>query len=119
MNTADLVASPAREASEHAAAQAPDGARHAGKRGWGSLLGWAAVLAILGGTWHGADMRPLDLISDSGNMGQFAKDFFPPDFSEWRSYLQEMFVTLSVAVWGTALALVFAVPCGLLSASNI
>jgi hypothetical protein len=54
----------------------------AGRRGWPSLLGWIAVLAVLAGTWHSADMRPLDLISDSANMGQFAKDFFPPDFTE-------------------------------------
>jgi phosphonate transport system permease protein len=126
MNSADLIASPER-ASEAAANQAgprsapvagqPGAA--AGKRSWWSLLGWVAVLAVLGGAWHGADMRPLDLLSDSGNMGQFAKDFFPPDFSEWRSYLHEMAVTLSVAVWGTALSLVCAVPCGLMSAHNM
>ncbi|MDI7046774.1 hypothetical protein QMN58_25020, partial [Escherichia coli] len=92
MNTVDLITSPTR-AREALAAQA---ARHpapaAGKRSWLSLVGWIAVLAVLGGAWHGADMRPLDLFSDSGNMGQFAKDFFPPDFTEWRSYLHEMYV---------------------------
>ncbi len=132
MNTADSIASPAR-ASESSDARAtqhaqvvsePRAEKHrdmarAGKRGWLSLLGWIAVLAVLGGAWHGADMRPLDLISDSANMGQFAKDFFPPDFTEWRSYVNELLVTLSVAVWGTALALVCAVPCGLMSAHNI
>lgn len=89
------------------------------KRSWLSLLGWAAVFAVLGVGWHGADMRPFDLWSDAGNMGQFAKDFFPPDFTEWRTYLHEMYVTLSVAVWGTALSLVCAVPCGLMCARNM
>jgi phosphonate transport system permease protein len=91
----------------------------AGKRSWTSLLGWIVVIGVLGLSWHAADMRPLDLLTDSGNMGQFAKDFFPPDFSEWRTYLHEMGVTLAVAVWGTALSIVCAIPFGLMSAHNM
>lgn len=64
-------------------------------------------------------MRPLELFRDSGNMATYASSFFPPDFHEWRTYLQEMIVTLQIAVWGTVLAVVFAVPFGLLSSSNI
>ncbi len=89
------------------------------KRSWWSLIGWMALFAVLGASWQSADMRPLDLIRDSGNMLQFGRDFFPPNFTEWRTYVHEMIVTLAVAVWGTALALVCAVPCGLMSASNI
>ncbi|MBB5418050.1 phosphonate transport system permease protein [Paraburkholderia atlantica] len=118
MNTADLITSPAH-ASEAAAAQAARAKDRAGKRSWWSLLGWIAVLAVLGGAWHGADMRPLDLLSDSANMGQFAADFFPPDFTEWRTYVHEMYVTLAVAIWGTVLSLVCAVPFGLMSAHNL
>jgi len=90
-----------------------------GKRTLLQALGWAALLIILGWAWTGADMRPLDLYKDSANMGKFLKEFFPPDFREWRSYLREMIVTLHIAVWGTALAIVTAVPCGLLSSSNL
>ncbi|MGF6260645.1 phosphonate transport system permease protein [Paraburkholderia youngii] len=118
MNTTDLIVSPAR-ASEAAAAQAAQSKDRAGKRSWWSLLGWIAVLAVLGGAWHGADMRPLDLLSDSANMGKFAADFFPPDFTDWRTYLHEMYVTLAVAIWGTALSLVCAVPFGLMSSHNL
>lgn len=84
-----------------------------------SMLAWAGVLILLAGSWGGADMRPLDLVRDSGNMAQYAADFFPPDFGQWRLYLQEMIVTLQIALWGTALAVVFAVPLGLLSSANI
>ncbi|WP_144140638.1 phosphonate ABC transporter, permease protein PhnE [Paraburkholderia sp. BCC1884] len=119
MNTVDLSTSPARSSDALAAQAARQPAPVAGKRSWFAIIGWIVVLAVLGGAWHGADMRPLDLFSDSANMGQFAKDFFPPDFSDWRSYLHEMYVTLSVAVWGTALSLVCAVPCGLMSAHNM
>ncbi len=64
-------------------------------------------------------MRPLALMRDAGNMGRFAADFFPPDFHDWRIYLEEMLVTLHIAVWGTVLAIVCAVPFGLASSTNI
>jgi phosphonate transport system permease protein len=84
-----------------------------------TLLAWGAVLTLLVGSWKGADMRPLDLVRDAGNMATYAADFFPPKFGDWHVYLQEMIVTLQIALWGTALAVVFAVPLGLLSSSNI
>lgn len=64
-------------------------------------------------------MRPLELMRDAGNMGTYLADFFPPDFGEWRHYVKEMLVTLQIAVWGTALAIVCAIPFGLLCASNV
>ena len=64
-------------------------------------------------------MRPADLVRQSGNMTEYAASFFPPDFREWRYYLEEMVVTLQIALWGTVLAVVCAVPLGLLSSSNI
>ena len=84
--------------------------------GW---LAWGALLAMLVGSWKGADMRPFDLVRDAGNMATYAADFFPPKFHDWRIYLTEMLVTLEIALWGTALAVVFAVPLGLLSSANI
>lgn len=83
------------------------------------LLAWGLLLALLAGSWRGADMRPFDLVRDAGNMATYAFDFFPPKFGDWRLYLQEMIVTLEIALWGTALAVVFAVPLGLLSSVNI
>nr|WP_144634242.1 phosphonate ABC transporter, permease protein PhnE [Bordetella genomosp. 13] len=84
-----------------------------------TLLAWAAVFLLLGLSWQGADMRPMDLLRDSGNMGTFAADFFPPDFRDWRNYLAEMLVTVQIALWGTFLAIVVAVPAGLMCSSNI
>jgi phosphonate transport system permease protein len=87
--------------------------------GLGGVLAWGVVLAILAGSWKGADMRPADLVRDAGNMAKYAAGFFPPNFHEWRTYLEEMLVTLQIAVWGTALAVVCAVPFGLLCAENL
>lgn len=83
------------------------------------LLAWGILLALLAGSWRGADMRPFDLVRDASNMATYAADFFPPKFGDWRVYLQEMLVTVEIALWGTALAVVCAVPLGLLSSANI
>jgi phosphonate transport system permease protein len=52
-------------------------------------------------------------------MAQYASGFFPPDFREWRHYLAELVVTLQIALWGTALAIVCSVPLALLASGNL
>lgn len=64
-------------------------------------------------------MRPLDLVRDSGNMATYAAEFFPPNFSQWRMYVGEMVITLQIALWGTALAVVTAVPLALMASANL
>lgn len=59
------------------------------------------------------------LITDGANMGRFAADFFPPDFSDWRLYIEELVVTVQIALWGTVLAIICAVPLGIMSAENM
>ena len=88
------------------------------KTSWLSLLAWGVFLALLAWSWRGAEMRPLDLVRDSSNMAQYAAEFFPPNFKDWKFYLQEMVVTLQIALWGTVLAVIFAVPLGLLSSAR-
>ncbi len=89
------------------------------KRSTTNVLGWGALVAILMWSWDGADMRPMELIRDSDNMVQYLLGFFPPNFTEWEIYVQEMLITIQLAVWGTVLAVVCSVPCGILSAENI
>ena len=84
-----------------------------------NLLMWGVLLALLAGSWKGADMRPAELWRDSGNMLQFAQSFFPPDLHDWRYYLQELIITLQIALWGTALAVICAAPLSLLAAANL
>ncbi len=83
------------------------------------LVLYALAFALLAWSWEGAEIRPLALVRDAGNMATFASDFFPPNFRDWKYYVEEMLVTIQIAIWGTALAVVFAVPFGLLSAENI
>ncbi|WP_334189383.1 phosphonate ABC transporter, permease protein PhnE [Noviherbaspirillum sp.] len=89
------------------------------KQDFGKLFMWGVLLAVLVASWKGADMRPLELFSDAGNMATYAASFFPPDFTDWRVYADELLVTLQIAVWGTVLAVICAIPFGLLCSSNI
>ncbi len=86
---------------------------------FGTTLIWAAFFLVLIWSWEGADMRPLDLIEDSGNMAVFIGEFFPPNFHDWRIYVAEMVITVHIAVWGTVLAVVCAIPCGLMCSENL
>ncbi len=85
----------------------------------GQLLALIATAVVLAWAWRGAEMRPGELVRDSGNMVALARDFFPSDFSEWRSYAREMVLTVQIALWGTSLAILCAIPCGLLCAGNV
>ncbi len=87
--------------------------------GWLYYAAWAVALAVLAWAWRGAEIRPLDLIKDSGNIGTYASDFFPPDFRDWRIDAKEMVITVHIALWGTVFAVLAAVPMGLLCSSNI
>ena len=87
--------------------------------GWLHYATWAAAALGLAWAWQGAEIRPLDLLRDSANIGTYASEFFPPDFGDWRIYLREMIVTVHIAVWGTLLAVVAAVPLGLLASANV
>jgi phosphonate transport system permease protein len=105
-------------ASQAAAKSAPD-VRLSKPRAWWHYLVMGMLAAILVWSWDGAEIRPLEFIRHADNMVKFSADFFPPNFHDWRNYIQEMIVTLQIAIWGTALAIVFAVPFGLLCAENL
>lgn len=89
------------------------------QHGWWHYAAWAMAISVLAWAWRGAEIRPLDLIRDSGNIGTYAKEFFPPDFSDWRIYARELVITVQIALWGTVLAVLAAVPMGLLCSANI
>ncbi len=80
---------------------------------------WGVLFAILALSWEGADMRPWELIDNAANMNQFAAGFFPPDMSQWKMYVEEIWITIQIAIWGTALSIVCSIPFGILSSENI
>lgn len=59
------------------------------------------------------------LVTDAEKMGIYLSGFLRPDFSQWALYFEQIVVTVQIALWGTFLAVVAAVPFGLLSARNV
>ena len=86
-------------------------------RGLRPRLAWAAgVLALARvARWQGADMRPLDLLQRLRQHGAITLAASSRPISGSGALPAEMMVTLQIAMWGTALAVVCAVPLGLLS----
>ncbi len=89
------------------------------KRSVTNLLMWGVIFGLLAMSWEGADMRPLSLIENAENMSQFASGFFPPDMSQWKMYVSEIWITVQIAIWGTALSIVCSIPFGILSSENL
>lgn len=83
------------------------------------LIGWGLLFIVLGLSWNGAEMNPMALYEYSGNMVKLAGDFFPLNFHDWQYYIKEMIITIQIAVWGTTLAIVAAIPLGVLCSENI
>jgi phosphonate transport system permease protein len=89
------------------------------KKSLAYYIGWAVAFGVLAWSWGGAEMNPTALFTEAGNMSAFLQGFFPPNFTDWPDYLNDMVVTVQVAVWGTVLAVVLSIPFGILSAENI
>lgn len=78
------------------------------------------ILVLLAWSWAPAEMaNSVHLVTDWRNMAQFAEAFMRPNFHEWELYTSEMLVTIQIAVWGTALAVVLGIPFAILSSSNV
>lgn len=92
---------------------------HTSKLSWRQLLGWIVGFSVLGWAWQGAEMAPGQLVANAENMVTLTSDFFPPSFGNLGYYIGQMLVTIQIAIWGTLLAILFAIPFGLLSSDNL
>jgi phosphonate transport system permease protein len=86
-------------------------------RGW---LGLVLVFGLLAWSWNAAEMfHASALVTDWRNMAEFGSAFLHPNFHDWDSYLSDMVVTIQIAIWGTALAVVFGIPFSILCSANV
>jgi phosphonate transport system permease protein len=84
------------------------------------ILVWGGVILILMIAFRPVDMAHLPrLFSNSENMRQFGREFLKPDFSQWRLYVAQMWLTIQIAMWGTTLAVLIAIPFGLACSRNV
>lgn len=92
---------------------------------WSRLL-WLGIVGLLVWASFGAEVSPQRLwmglerswLFIVGNPERPGSGFFPPDFSRLPEYLNEMIVTVQMAIWGTALAFMLALPLSILGAAN-
>ena len=83
-------------------------------------LVWGGLALVLIWSWGPAEMfRLVSLFTDAGNMADYAKGFLSPNFHDWEIYVDEMILTVQIAIWGTVLAIIFGIPFALLSSNNI
>jgi len=91
------------------------------------VLLWGGVLALLAISFKAAGIGKFpELFANGDRMRDFMRAFFsafgdPKLFMsmDWPTYVGKMWETIQMALWGTAMAIVLAIPLGLLAARNI
>jgi phosphonate transport system permease protein len=91
------------------------------------LLLWGGVLILLVISFRPAEIDKFpQLFTDTERTAGFARQFFAPfgDLKlfmsmDWDLFIGKMWQTIQMALWGTALAIIVAIPLGLLGARNI
>ena len=84
------------------------------------LLVWGGLLALLLISFAPVEVAKLPLLfTNSESMRQFGRAFLKPDFSQGWLYARQMWLTVQIALWGTCIAVVVAVPFGLACSRNV
>jgi len=93
--------------------------RALGERAFDVLI-WGGLAVVLLSSMRSVELGKIgDLFGGTGNMSKLGAEFIRPNFSDGLSYIGAMWLTVQMALWGTALALVIAVPLGLAGARNV
>jgi len=84
------------------------------------VLVWGGIAVLLIYSIGDVDLANLsNLFTNAENTRNFAAGLLKPDFSDWRQFVEQMWLTIQIALWGTFLAVFLAVPLGLAAARNI
>jgi phosphonate transport system permease protein len=84
------------------------------------MLVWGGVILLLVIAFKPAEISKFTLLfTNSENMRTYGKDLLRPDFTQWRLYVGMMWLTVQIAMWGTFLAVILAVPFGLACSRNL
>ena len=85
-----------------------------------NLVVAAVFLVVLGFTWVKTEVDPWLLITKSDNLGRVLGGFAHPDFkSLWDPILLKTFETLYIAILGTTVGSIIAVPLSFFAARNL
>ena len=95
------------------------------RRNWNRLM-WLGILGLFVWAYFGSEISPVKLWNGSGELWKFlvgdperpGSGFFPPDFARGWVYFDQILITVKMAIWGTLLAFLAAVPLSILAAKN-
>ena len=111
--------------SSHSLKNAPDRWQWTAARpeGMGSWLGYAAMALAIAWVLHwsasGAQMSWSELANGMPQIGDFLSRSVPPDWSILPRLWAPALETIQIAVWGTLLSVILALPLSFIAASNL
>src|SRR3569832_55794 len=84
------------------------------------LLLWGGIAALLAWAFKPVEMYKTPLLfTNSKNMQDYVNGFLHLDLPHWTIYVEQMWLTIQMALWGTFLAVILAAPLGLLGAQQV
>lgn len=92
---------------------------------WNRVM-WFGIAGLFVWAYFGSEISPIKLVNGSGEFWKFligdserpGSGFFPPDFTRGAIYFEQILITVKMAIWGTLLAFVAAIPLSILAAKN-
>ena len=85
----------------------------------GKIVFFIATIFVLVLSYRQSELNFPVLLESGGNMAEYITSYFPPDFSYWKTYLEDTLITVSMGIWGTLLAAIAAVPLSVLASENV
>lgn len=84
-----------------------------------TIIGAVVIVAVLAASARTTDFSIGALITGAPHVADFVSRMFPPNLAELHAAVALMWETLGIAIVGTAVGLVFAVPLALLAARTV
>ena len=111
----------ARTAAAPATRTAPPEPPQKSAAAWSlDLLLWGGLALVLLVSFDRVDLGNLGrVIENSQNIRTYGRDLLNPDWTNWRQLVEQMWLTVQIALWGTFLAVFLATPLALMAARNI
>ncbi|MBE9049749.1 phosphonate ABC transporter, permease protein PhnE [Nostocales cyanobacterium LEGE 11386] len=78
-----------------------------------------ALIIVLIFSYQQSELNFPLLLQRGDNMAEYISSYFPPNFSDWKYYLTETIITISMGLWGTLMAAIAAVPLSILASNNM
>jgi phosphonate transport system permease protein len=86
---------------------------------WGALLKAALGVGVIGWVWRGTGITLAALVEGLPDMANFVSRLFPPNPAVVGEAIQPLLETVQMAITGTLLAVMLAMPLSLLAAENV